>query len=629
MLNFRNVALRRGPKRLFEDATFTVHAGHKVAVTGANGVGKSSLLALVRGELQPDAGELTHPPGLVVAHVAQEAPDVELAAVDYVMQGDAELWSRLAALRAAESAGDGTRQARLHTELESVDGYRARSRAARLMRGLGFAPAQEHTPVRTLSGGWRRRLNLAQALMCRSDLLLLDEPTNHLDLDAVIWLEEWLRAYAGTLLLIAHDREFLDRVVDHVLHIEGGRATLERGDYSTFERHRAERLALQQAQHEKQQREVARIQRFVERFRAKASKARQVQSRVKALSALQRVAPAHVDSPFRFSFRAPERLPHPLLRLEEAAAGYGERAVVRGVRLGLAPGDRLGLLGANGAGKSTLVKLLAGVLPPCEGTREPAPDLRVGYFAQHQLEQLAPRESPLAHLQHLDPCAGDKALRDFLGGFGFSGDAALEPVAPRSGGERSRLVLALIVYQRPNLLLLDEPTNHLDLEMRHALSLALQEFEGAVVVVSHDRHLLRTTCDALMLVADGEARPFDGDLDDYARRLAASREQPIERTGTSRPDGRRAQRQRDAEHRRQLQPLRQRVARLEEEIERLQAAQRRLQARLADPGLYQQASSEELQALMKEGAQLDDALRRAEEDWVEASEALETARPAP
>ncbi|MGB5465626.1 MAG: ATP-binding cassette domain-containing protein, partial [Sedimenticolaceae bacterium] len=531
MLQFDNVSLRRGPRLLFEGASFQIHPGKKTGLTGANGTGKSSLFALVLGGLSSDQGRVTHPADWVIAHVAQETPSTQRAALEYVLDGDTRLRRLQTQLATAEQADDGAGIAQLHSELEHIGGYQANSRAASLMSGLGFRTQDEARPVSSFSGGWRMRLNLAQALMCRSDLLLLDEPTNHLDLDAVIWLESWLQQYSGTLLLISHDRDFLDRVCDQILHIEHARATLYSGNYSAFEHIRAQQLANQQAAYEKQQREVAHMHGFVERFRAKATKARQAQSRLKALERMETIAPAHVDSPFHFSFRPPLKNPHPLLRLDGCAAGYAGKAVIGRATLALNPGDRIGLLGPNGAGKSTLIKLLAGALAPLEGEREAARHLAIGYFAQHQLEQLQPGHSPLDHLQQVDPQASEQSMRDYLGGFGFVGDKALEAVAPFSGGEKSRLVLALLVYQRPNLLLLDEPTNHLDLEMRQALATALQEFDGAMVVVSHDRHLLRLTCDQLLLVHSGRVEEFADELDAYASWLtthsrAARRPEP-------------------------------------------------------------------------------------------------------
>jgi len=476
------------------------------------------------------------------------------------------------------------------------------------------------------------RLNLAQALMCRSDLLLLDEPTNHLDLDAVLWLEDWLRAYPGTLLVISHDRDFLDRVTDHILHLEAraetARAALYTGNYSAFERARAAELAREQAASEKQRREAAHMRDFVERFRAKASKARQAQSRLKMLERLPEIAAAHVDSPFHFQFRAPEKLPAPLLVLKDGAAGYGDTTILHNINLSLAPGDRVGLLGPNGAGKSTLIRLLAGELALRGGERIGARDLKIGYFAQHQLEQLRLDDNALTHLTRLDPRAREQELRDFLGGFGFVGDRMLEAVAPFSGGEKARLVLALLVYQRPNLLLLDEPTNHLDLEMRHALALALQEFDGAMVVVSHDRYLLRSVTDRLVLVADGRAETFDGDLDEeYPKWLAARRSRPDEpaaaATRAAAPN-RKEQRRQDADKRRQIQPLRNRLKTLEQDLERLGAEKARIGAALADNALYTGAEKEKLKALLQEQGRVQQALALAEASWLEVCEALET-----
>jgi ATP-binding cassette subfamily F protein 3 len=630
MLKFQRVSLRRGSRLLFSDMDLGIHPGQKVGIAGANGTGKTSLLALVRGELKPDTGDFSLPSRWVISHVAQEVPATAEPAIDYVMDGDAELREIQQALADAERSGDGARQVQLHGRLETVDGYTARSRAARLMDGLGFAPNQVETPVSQFSGGWRMRLNLARALMSRSDLLLLDEPTNHLDLDAVLWLEDWLRSYPGTLLLISHDREFLDAVAGQILHLEQQRVRLYPGNYSAFEHIRAEQLAQQQAAFERQQREIAHVQSYVERFRAKATKARQAQSRLKALERMQEIAPAHVDSPFHFQFAPPESAPHPLLRLENAAVGYAGPLILQGINLSLVPGDRLGLLGHNGAGKSTLIRLLAGELKPSAGRRDTAQSLKIGYFAQHQLEQLRPDETPLWHLQRQDPRASEQSLRDFLGGFGFSGERVLERVAPLSGGEKSRLVLALLVYQRPNLLLLDEPTNHLDLEMRHALAQALQEYEGAMVIVSHDRSLLRTTTDQLLLVADGGACPFDGDLDDYPRWLAAQRAgtqglAAPEDKGEHSAQARKERKRQEAEQRRRLQPLRARLQKLERELEALQQQQGLLERHLADAGIYAEGRKAELKELLGRKAELDRRLDTTEEDWLLAGEALEQA----
>ena len=630
MLKFSRLSLRRGPRELFHDVDLTLHAGQKVGVVGANGCGKSSLFALIRGELQPDSGDFSRPPNLVMAHVAQETPAVSTPAIDYVMDGDQELRTLQAEIEQSEQQGDGNRLAELHGQLETIDGYRARSRAARLMHGLGFGPEQEKLPVSHFSGGWRMRLNLAQALMCRSDLLLLDEPTNHLDLDAVIWLEEWLCAYPGTLLLISHDRDFLDRVAHHIVHIEAGHLNLYAGNYSDFEIRRAEQLAQQQAAHQRQQREMERMRRFVDRFRAKATKARQAQSRLKALARMEFIAPAHIDSPFNFSFRDPDSLPHPLLDIEQTSVGYEGKPVLTGINLSLMPSSRLGLLGPNGAGKSTLIKLLAGELQPLSGKRSDSKGLKIGYFAQHQLEQLHPDDSSLLHLQRLAPEENEQVLRDYLGGFGFIGDRVLEPVAPFSGGEKARLVLALLVYQRPNLLLLDEPTNHLDLEMRHALTVALQDYEGALIVVSHDRHLLRSVTNELMLIADGSVSPYNGDLDDYRKWLEEQRRntndepnvaQQAEHSAASRKERRRQ----EAQKRQHLQPLRRTIERLEQEMEQLNAHKTRLESQLAEPGLYEETEKEHLKALLIEKADVDQRLSDTEEQWLSANEELEEA----
>jgi ATP-binding cassette subfamily F protein 3 len=624
MLQLTDVSLRRGPRLLLAQASLTIYPGQKVGLVGPNGCGKSSLFALLRGELHADTGEVSLPPGWELAHVAQQTPHGDDPAIEFVLDGDRELREVQAALAAADAAGDGLRHGELAGRLEAIDGYGAESRAARLLHGLGFLPGEERRPVSSYSGGWRMRLALARTLMCRSDLLLLDEPTNHLDLDAVIWLEGWLKAYRGTLLLISHDRDFLDAVVSHTLHLDQQRLTLYAGNYSAFERQRGERLAQQQAAFERQQREVAHIHRFVERFRAKATKARQAQSRLKALERMELIAPAHVDSPFRFGFEPPPHLPHPLLRLEGVQTGYPGRPILERVNLNLSPGDRIGLLGANGAGKSTLVKVLAGELEPTAGRRETAQDLRIGYFAQHQLDQLRAEESPLQHLQRLDPKATEQALRDYLGGFGFDGDRALGPVAPLSGGEKARLVLALLIRQRPNLLLLDEPTNHLDLEMRHALAEALQEFEGAMILVSHDRHLLRVTVDTLLLVDGGSVQPFDGELDDYPAWLAARDPDAADPGGSDRQGGQRKQQRRDkADQRKALQPLRTRLKALEQALERLERRRQELDHGLAAPELYAADAKPRLLALLEEQRRVVAELGAVESEWLSLGEELE------
>ncbi len=628
MLNFKNIALRRGVKVLFEQSSFTLHKGQKVGFTGANGAGKSSFFALIRGELHLDSGDFTLPPHLEIAHVAQETPPVACSAIDYVIDGDQELRRLQQQMDAVEQAQDGLKLAELHGALEVIGGYTAEARASRLMNGLGFRAEQEANPVNSFSGGWRMRLNLAQALMCRSDVLLLDEPTNHLDLDAVIWLQDWLCKYPGTLLLISHDRDFLDAITDHIVHIEQQRADIYTGNYSAFEKMRAEKLAQQQSAFQKQQREIAHIQSFVDRFKAQATKARQAQSRIKALERMELIAQAHVDSPFDFSFPDPGRIPNPLLSINKADIGYGDKIIIRQTGLSISPGDRIGLLGPNGAGKSSLIKVLAGEMQPLTGTREAAEALRIGYFAQHQLEQLHLDESPLWHVQQLDIQASEKDLRNFLGGFDFRGDKVLEAVKPFSGGEKARLVLALLVYQNPNLLLLDEPTNHLDLEMRHALSVALQDFQGAMVVVSHDRHLLRSVTDQLLLVAEGKVQPFDGDLDDYRNWLTEQKkidnksQEPETILSVSRKD----QRKLDAERRQKFKPLFDALKKAESQVEKLLEQQKQLEAQLADPALYADNEKSRLKQLIESKAQLAKDLEQAEMAWLDAEELLENAQ---
>ena len=631
MLKLTNLSLRRGPRELLHEVNLTIHHGNKVGITGSNGVGKSSLFAMVLGSLHADAGDLSLPPNLTIAHVAQETPALDRTAIDYVLDGDEQLRQLEQAIKAAEDSNDGEALAHLYADMEAIDGYSANSRAATLLHGLGFSSAQENQAVKQFSGGWRMRLNLAQALMCRSDILLLDEPTNHLDLDAVIWLEAWLKSYKGTLLLISHDRDFLDNVVSHIAHMENQSITLYTGNYSDFEVRRAEYLASQQSAYEKQQREVQHMQKFVERFRAKASKAKQAQSRVKALERMQLIAPAHVDSPFNFTFRQADKMPDPLLSLNEVAIGYNQQALLNDVRLTIHPGDRIGLLGHNGAGKSTLIKVLAAELAVLGGKFTEAKDLNIGYFAQHQLEQLDFDASPLLHLQRLDPKATESDLRKYLGGFNFHNDMAIDPVAPLSGGEKARLVLALIVYQKPNLLLLDEPTNHLDLEMRHALTIAMQEFEGAMVIVSHDRHLLRTVSDRLLLVADGKVTDFDGSLDDYRnwvnQQAKKESETAIKETVVSNDTGanKKQLRQQSAEKRRLLKPLQNKLQKLEKQMEALTEEKALLEQQLSDNDIYNENNKEKLKQLLEQQGKVDNSLQEVEMEWLEVSEELETA----
>ena len=631
VIQFRNLRLARGVKTLIEGASLQIHPGWKVGLTGANGCGKSSLFGLLRGELHQDSGDLEMPASWVIAHVAQETPALACPALEYALDGDAELRRIETALAAAEAAHNGEEIGHLHGRLQEIGGYAARARAAALLDGLGFSAADMERPVSDFSGGWRMRLNLAQALMCRSDLLLLDEPTNHLDLDAVIWLEQWLGDYRGTLVLISHDRDFLDAVVSQIAHIENQQLTLYTGGYSNFERQRAERLAQQQAMFEKQQRERAHLQKYVDRFRAQATKARQAQSRIKALERMETIAAAHIDNPFSFSFRECGAAPDPLLQLEDAAAGYVDKPILAGMQLTIRPGERIGLLGRNGAGKSTLIKLLSGRLQPTAGVRREGKGLQLGYFAQHALESLRPEESALQHMLRLDPQTREQDLRNYLGGFDFHGDMATAPCAPFSGGEKSRLALALLIWGKPNLLLLDEPTNHLDLEMRHALTLALQDYEGGMVIVSHDRALLRATCDRFLLVDNGRLTPFDGDLDDYKNWLAQRR--AADAAAAQCPDkaadkaSRKADREAAAADRQARltarRPLLKELDQLDKKLAPWHAEKTALDERLADPALYTGPEAGDVPKLLKRQAELTDRIDTAEIRWLELHEALD------
>ena len=627
MIRLQNLVLQRGPQRLLDAAELTLHPGQKAGLIGANGAGKSSLFALLRGELSADGGDCLMPPDWRIAHMQQEVSDLERLAADYVLDGDQHLRAIQRELAMAEAAHDGAAIARLHVDLDSADGYSADARARKLLAGLGFSNEQMDRRVGDFSGGWRMRLNLAQALMCPSDLLLLDEPTNHLDLDAILWLEDWLKSYPGTLLLISHDRDFLDAVVDHIVHLEQQKLTLYRGGYSAFERTRAERLAQQQQAFEKQQAQRAHMEKYIARFKAQATKARQAQSRIKALERLEELAPAHVDSPFDFTFRESNKISSPLLDLAEGRLGYGDKAVLEKVKLQLAPGARIGLLGPNGAGKSTLIKTLSGELQPLSGRLQRGENLSIGYFAQHQLDSLDNQASPLLHLQRIAPTEREQTLRDFLGGFDFRGPRCDEAVLNFSGGEKARLALALIAWQRPNLLLLDEPTNHLDLEMRLALTMALQEFAGAVLVVSHDRHLLKSTTDEFLLVADGRVEVFDGDLEDYARWLVdfRARQQPAvtAEAGAEKTD-KRAQRQAAAALRQQLAPHRREAEKLEKTLGQLHEQLAAVEARLGDAAIYDAARKDELRDLLAEQARLKVREAELEESWMTALEQLES-----
>ncbi len=627
VIQFRELTLARGARALIENATLQIHAGWRVGLTGANGSGKSSLFALLRGELHADRGDCELPAAWRIASVAQETPALDVPAIDYVLDGDTELRAIERDLEAADAAHDGHRAGELHARLADIDGYGARARAAALLAGLGFAQSEFERPVAAFSGGWRMRLNLAQALIARADLMLLDEPTNHLDLEAVVWLEAWLAGYRGTVLLISHDRDFLDGCATHIAHIHAATLTLYTGNYTAFEEARAAQLAVQQSMYEKQQRAIAHMTSFVERFRAKATKARQAQSRLKALARMERISAAHVDAPFDFAFPTPKNSPNTLITMENLSVGYDARPVIADFTYTLVPGTRIGLLGPNGAGKSTFVKLLSGELAPSSGRRQEGRGLEIGYFAQHQLEQLREDESPIAHLIRVEPRTREQELRNYLGGFNFRGSMADAAVAGFSGGERSRLALALLVRRRPNLLLFDEPTNHLDLDMRHALTQALAEYEGSLVLVSHDRALLRATCDAFLLVADGRVTPFDGDLDDYVKwlsdwRAAQGITQPaISADKAARREARAAANGDRQEKLARRRPLVKEIAALEKRIERWQVEKKGLDATIADPAAYAdpevaRRTTERRQALARD-------IEAAEHRWLELQAELE------
>ena len=629
MIRIENLTLQRGPLRLLEGASLTIHPGHKLGLIGANGAGKSSLFALLRGQLQADAGNCDLPVDWRISHMKQEIDALDRAAVDYVLDGDSELRQVQQQLAIAESSQDGLALGQLHAAFDALDGYTADSRARKLLAGLGFAEEQMQLPVNSFSGGWRMRLNLAQALMCPSDLLLLDEPTNHLDLDAILWLEGWLQNYPGTLLLISHDRDFLDAVVNHIVHFERQKLVLYRGGYTAFERARAERMLQQQQAFEKQQVQRAHMEDFIRRFKAKATKAKQAQSRVKALERMEQLAPAHFDSPFNFHFREADKTSSPLLSLSEANLGHGERSILRDIKLQLVPGARIALLGPNGAGKSTLIKTLVKELPLLSGELVQGETLVIGYFAQHQLDALDMQASPLLHLQRLAPTEREQTLRDFLGGFDFRGERCDEEIKNFSGGEKARLALALIAWGKPNLLLMDEPTNHLDLEMRQALSMALQEFEGALLLVSHDRHLLKSTVDELYLVANGTVSEFAGDLEDYSRWLAefriqqlATNQQPAADDANLKVD-RKAQRQAAAALRQQLAPFRKQADQLEKQLDKTQQQLADIEQQLADSSLYEAAHKDRLKELLNQQGIFKAQAEQLENQWLECLEQLE------
>ncbi|MDO6566861.1 ATP-binding cassette domain-containing protein [Alteromonas sp. 1_MG-2023] len=639
MIKLTNVSLMRGRKVLLESASAQVFPGHKVALIGSNGCGKSTLFALLRNEMSVDAGDCVVPNDWRIVSVAQETPATDRCAIEYVIDGDKNLRRLQAQLHQAEQDEDGVLIGNIHGQLEQAGAYDVEARAATILSGLGFTNTQLSAPVTDFSGGWRMRLNLAQALLCPSDLLLLDEPTNHLDLDAVIWLEKWLQRYEGTLLLISHDKAFIDNTVAQIISVEQQQLITYTGNYSAYETQRAERLRLQNIEFEKQQQRVAHLTSFITRFKAKASKAKQAQSRIKQLEKMETLLPAHAASPFSFEFVPPAALPNPLVQMEHVQLGYDDHIVLQQVKLNLVPGSRIGLLGRNGQGKSTLIKLLAGVHAPKQGIFDSAKGLKIGYFAQHQLETLDPNATPILHLQRIDEKATEQQLRDYLGGFGFNGDEALSAVAPMSGGEKARLVLALIVYQKPNLLLLDEPTNHLDLEMRHALNIALQGFEGAMVLVSHDRFLLTSVCEDFYLVDSGEVAAFTGDLDDYrdwilkqqaAEKAKANSDAKVlnESTNASgeRKIDRKEEKRREAEFRKQIAPLKKALEKHEKAMDKCSGELQTLEASLSDTSLYNDDKKAELMQLLDKQAKLTQQLEEEEMQWLDAQEQMEAQR---
>ena len=631
MITFSDIQLLRGGKPLLEQASATIQPGDKVGLVGKNGCGKSTLFALIKDELSIDAGTFSQPAHWELAWVAQETPALERTAIEYVIDGDREYRGLEEQLAKAEQDDNGTLVAEIHGKIETIGGYTIKSRAAELLDGLGFSQEQMSWNLPQFSGGWRMRLNLAQALLCRSDLLLLDEPTNHLDLDAVMWLERWLQNYPGTLVLISHDRDFLDPIVNRIIHVENQLLNEYTGNYSSFETQRAQKLILQQAMYQKQQKQMSHMQSYIDRFRYKASKARQAQSRIKALEKMEQVLPAQFDNPFSFQFKEPDALPNPIMMMDEVSAGYGDHLILEKIRLNLVPGSRIGLLGRNGAGKSTLIKLLSGELKQQGGELSYSQGVKIGYFAQHQLETLHPEETPLQHMMQIAPKHTEQQLRDYLGSFGFQGEKAMDKVAPFSGGEKARLVLALVVWQKPNLLLLDEPTNHLDLDMRQALTFALQTFEGAMVIVSHDRYLLRATTDDLYLVHDKQVAPFDGDLTDYYKWL--SEQQKVERKeaqalapakeSINSAAAKKDQKRREAEFRKLTAPIRKKLTQFEKKMDSLTLSLEEAEQELSDTSLYEAENKARLNKVLAQQATSKSQLEEVEMDWMAAQEELE------
>lgn len=628
MIEIKNLSLQRGNKQLLNNASLTIYPGQRIGLIGKNGTGKSSLFALIEGKISHDSGDIRLPKHWQLATVKQETPALDIPALDYVLQGDSELQQLQQQLQQAEDDDDGFKQAEYHARLDEIGAYSAPARAAKLLNGLGFSQQEQQQPVKSFSGGWRMRLNLAQALMCRTDLLLLDEPTNHLDLETVLWLEQHLAGLDTTQIIISHDRDFLNATTTQTVELTQQQLILYGGNYDFYQQERAQRLTQQQAAYLKQQAHIQHLQSFIDRFKAKATKAVQAQSRIKALARLERIAPAHLDSEFSFQFAQPDHLPNPLLKLEHISLGYGDKTVLHDIDLSVESGARYGLLGVNGSGKSTLIKAISGSLKPLSGQIIRAEKLKIGYFAQHQLETLRADQSPVWHIQQLSPAVREQEIRNFLGSFAFIGDMALQPIAPFSGGEKARLALAMIVWQKPNLLLLDEPTNHLDLDMRHALTVALQTFKGALIVVSHDRSLLESTTDALIYLSDGELKHFDGDLSNYRQwRLTQDQhngEQPQDsRDNHNRKEQKRIEAQQRQQRARLIKPLLKNIEKAERDMGNWQQQRKQHEAFLASEEAYLDENQTKLQQTLTQLAELKVKLTQTEEKWLEWQQEVE------
>lgn len=628
MIEIKNLSLQRSNKQLLNNASLTIYPGQRIGLIGKNGTGKSSLFALIEGKISHDSGDIRLPKHWQLATVKQETPALDIPALDYVLQGDSELQQLQQLLQQAEDDDDGFKQAEYHARLDEIGAYSAPARAAKLLNGLGFSQQEQQQPVKSFSGGWRMRLNLAQALMCRTDLLLLDEPTNHLDLETVLWLEQHLAGLDTTQIIISHDRDFLNATTTQTVELTQQQLILYGGNYDFYQQERAQRLTQQQAAYLKQQAHIQHLQSFIDRFKAKATKAVQAQSRIKALARLERIAPAHLDSEFSFQFAQPDHLPNPLLKLEHISLGYGDKTVLHDIDLSVESGARYGLLGVNGSGKSTLIKAISGSLKPLSGQIIRAEKLKIGYFAQHQLETLRADQSPVWHIQQLSPAVREQEIRNFLGSFAFIGDMALQPIAPFSGGEKARLALAMIVWQKPNLLLLDEPTNHLDLDMRHALTVALQTFKGALIVVSHDRSLLESTTDALIYLSDGELKHFDGDLSNYRQwRLTQDQhngEQPQDsRDNHNRKEQKRIEAQQRQQRARLIKPLLKNIEKAERDMGNWQQQRKQHEAFLASEEAYLDENQTKLQQTLTQLAELKVKLAQTEEKWLEWQQEVE------